>query len=55
METKGLTQEESESLEYLLKKFYGIAMYPYNGVTTQKWQDDHIVAKEFSQKGQVKR
>lgn len=55
MEDRKLTQEELASLEYLLKKLYGIAMYPYRGCTWQKWADDHIVAKEFSQKGQVKR
>ena len=50
-----LTFEELQQLEYLLKKFHEVDVYPYNGVTSQKWQNDVIVAMEDSKKKQVVR
>ena len=50
-----LTFEELQQLEHLLKKFHEVDIYPYNGVTSQKWQNDVIVAQEDSKKKQVVR
>ena len=54
METITLTNEELQQLEWLLKKLHEVDVHPYNGVTSQKWQDDVIVAIEDSKKRQVR-
>ena len=49
-----ISTEEMKQLEYLVKKLCGVEnVFPFSGVTSQKWQNDTIVSIEHSKKEQV--